>query len=359
MFLKLINIVKKNFMKKRIEWIDTVKYICIMFVMITHLESCTEFLRIFFEPFFLTLFFFCSGYVYKDKNNFKEFFWKKIKQLFIPWLFFSCFIIFTAQIFSFHDHANLLEELKWNFLQIREMGDGIWFIPALFVTYIPFYFYIKRYEKSQNKYKDIIFLVISFMLSFISILYTWLMNPKLLPWNSANLPWHLEYIFQGMLYMYIGYIFKNKCEAKLDLHNKRLNRILLLVIYIVIRYVVYFNRIHFPMIIDITYNYLSEILGGIMIISFAKVIKSNKYISFVGQNTLLYFAFHGKIFSLIQVILRKMTIYHTILNNTVYSSIFAIFFGIVLSFILIIPSYIVSRYFPFLLGRKKQPKTLE
>ena len=86
------------------------------------------------------------------------------------------------------------------------------------------------------------------------------MNPKLLPWNSVNLPWHLEYIFQGMLYMYIGYIFKNKCEAKLDLHNKRLNRILLLVIYIAIRYVVYFNKIHFPMIIDITYNYYQCLL---------------------------------------------------------------------------------------------------
>ena len=340
-------------MKRRIEWIDTIKYICIMFVIITHLESCTKILSTFFSPFFLTLFFFCSGYVYKNNSGFRDFIYKKIRQLFIPWLIFSCLNIFLTQIISFNEHPNIIEELKWNFLQIRGMNDGLWFIAALFITYIPFYFYIKKFEKSKNKYKNIVYICILIILSFISIIYTKLMPPQWLPWNSTSLPWHIEYIFQAMLFMFIGYIFKNNYENKLDLYNTKKNRILLLIGYTTIRYTVYFSGIQFPILIDILYNYLSELFGSIMIINFSKILKNNKYFSYVGQNTLLYFAFHGKLYSLLQTILKEFSIYYIILNNTIYSSIFAIIFAIILSIILIIPTYIVNKYFPFLLGRKK------
>ncbi len=343
-------------MKKRIEWIDIIKYLCIMLVMLTHLESCPELLRVFFIPFFLNLFFFCSGYVYKNNRGFKDFFKKKIRQLFIPWLVFSCFNIFLRKIISFHEHSNMLEELKWNFLQIRGSNDGLWFIAALFITYMPFYFYIREYEKSKSKYKNIIFVSISVILSFVSILYTKLMPTNLLPWNSANLPWHIEYIFQAMLYMFIGYIFKSNYEGKFDLYNTKKNRIIFLVIYLIIRYTVYFSKIQFPMVIDIFYNYISELLGIIVIIGYSKVLKSNRYFNYVGQNTLIYFALHGKIYSFLEAILGKFTIYSKILRNSIYSSIFAIIFTIVLSIILIIPTYIINKYLPFLLGREKSDK---
>lgn len=65
--------------KKRIEWVDIGKYICIMFVMLSHLESTTEVLDKFYSPFFLTVFFFLSGYVYRQPSSFKEHMDKKIK----------------------------------------------------------------------------------------------------------------------------------------------------------------------------------------------------------------------------------------------------------------------------------------
>ncbi len=349
----MLNPLYKN-MNNRIEWIDTVKYICIMFVMLTHLESCTEELRTFFNPFFLMLFFFCSGYVYKNNRSFKAFILKKIRQLFVPWLVFSCLNIFLAQILSFNKHSDLFEELKWNFLQIRGLNDGLWFIAALFITYIPFYFYVKKYEESKNKYKHIIFVCISLIFSFISILYTKLMPAELLPWGSVNLPWHMEYVFQAMLFMFIGYIFKNKIENKIDLYNTGKNRFILMLVYVIIRYAVYFSGVHFSVIIEIIYSYLSQLFGCLLIIDFSKVIKSNKYFNFVGQNTLLYFALHGKFYSLFQTILKNFDIYNMILKNTIYSSIFAIFLTVILSLVLILPVYIINRYFPFLIGRKKK-----
>ena len=135
---------------KRIDWVDTVKFICIIFVMLSHLETCTGFWSAFYTPFFLTAFFFVSGYVYKPRAKFSELLYKKFRQLFVPWLIFSVFNLMLSQVLSFNEHKSLLNELVWNFLQIRGKGDGIWFVACLFVAFIPFYFFVKLYEKSNG-----------------------------------------------------------------------------------------------------------------------------------------------------------------------------------------------------------------
>ena len=62
---------------KRIEWVDIVKYVCIIMVMLSHLETRTEIWSVFYSPFFLSAFFFTAGYVYKQRGDFKEFLHKK------------------------------------------------------------------------------------------------------------------------------------------------------------------------------------------------------------------------------------------------------------------------------------------
>lgn len=136
---------------KRIEWVDLVKYFCIMMVMLSHLESRTDLWTTFYSPFFLTAFLFVSGYVYRPKRKFGSFLYKKFRQLFVPWLVFSVLNIVLAQIISFNEQGSLWDELKWNFLQIRGLGDEIWFVAALFVAFIPFYFIVKGYEVFQAK----------------------------------------------------------------------------------------------------------------------------------------------------------------------------------------------------------------
>lgn len=136
---------------KRIVWVDVVKYICILMVMLSHLEARTDVWSAFYTPFFLSAFFFVSGYVYRPKDSFNRFLYKKFRQLFVPWLVFSVFNILLSQTLSFNEHTGLLPELTWNFLQIRGKGDGIWFVAALFVAFIPFYFFINWYENKAKK----------------------------------------------------------------------------------------------------------------------------------------------------------------------------------------------------------------
>ena len=330
-------------------------------VMLSHLETRTDIWSAFYTPFFLTAFFFTAGYVYKPKGSFKEFLYSKFRQLFLPWLVFSVFNIFLSQILSFNAHEGLVEELKWNFLQIRGQGDQIWFVAALFVAFVPFYFFIKKYETISEKTigggysrKCLIAIAVAWLLSFISILYTRLMPADAFPWGSTALPWHIEYMFQAMFYMVLGYMFRYNFEGLLDKHNTLTTRIIATVLYLLIAFIPLFEKIEMPIIVDITYQYVASFVGIFTLIMIAKKIKSNKYINYVGQNTLIYFALHGKAYSVIQTVLKKVAVgfYTAVLNSTVASSIFCLALSLVLSVILIIPAYIINRWLPFIVGRK-------
>lgn len=88
--------------------------------------------------------------------------------------------------------------------------------------------------------------------------------------------------------------------------------------------------------------------------SICKVIKTNRYISFVGANTLTYFGLHGKVYAVIEAVLGKFSLYSELLENVIASSIIAVVIMFVLSLILIIPAMIINRWFPWVLGRKRK-----
>ena len=198
------------------------------------------------------------------------------------------------------------------------------------------------------------------MLSLVSIIYAKVVSPELFPWRSNALPWHLEYIFIAMFFMVLGYFFKKRYENVFDKYNTATHRRGCWIIYLLLVYIPFFSGIRFPMVIDIFYQYLCQLMGIVCVISLAKVIKTNRYISYVGQNTLICFALHGKCYSLIQTILKRLAsgVYAMILFNVALSSLFAIAFSLLLSVILIIPAYIINRCFPFLLGRKSRQRDM-
>jgi fucose 4-O-acetylase-like acetyltransferase len=342
---------------KRIEWVDVLKYICIIFVMYSHLETNTNVVQSFYSPFFLMAFFFAAGYVYRPKDTFQTFLYKKFRQLFIPWLVFSVFNILLSQFLSFNEHGSLLSELKWNFLQIRDKGDGIWFVAALFAAFIPFYFFIKKYEASLcagEKKPTVIAILVALILSVVSIIYTNFFPADLLPWKTTALPWHLEYVFQAMIYMVLGYLFKKQFEDIFDRYNKLHNRIVIVAVYVILCYLPYVMNIDFGVGISIAYTYVCQLIGVAMVVAVSKGIKTNRYVSYVGQNTLIYFAFHGKVYSIVQTMLKRFAgdFYSIILANTAASSVFAGIFAIGLSVVLMIPAYIINRWLPFIVGRK-------
>lgn len=198
----------------------------------------------------------------------------------------------------------------------------------------------------------------AWLLSLVSILYTRLVPTETFSWNSTSLPWHIEYMFQAMFYMVLGYMFRHNFEGWFDKHNTSTIRFAAAVLYSMIVFVPFFAKIKTPMMVDIIYQYVASLVGIFSLILVAKVVRSNRYINYVGQNTLIYFALHGKVYSVIQTVLKKAAagFYGMVLSSTVASSIFCFILSLVLSVVLIIPAYIINNWFPFIMGRSREKR---
>lgn len=331
--------------KKRIEWIDTGKFISIFFVIMSHLECKTDILSEFYMPFFLVIFFFLSGYCYKDNRTFFEFVRVKIYQLLVPWFIFSNLNILLSMIISFKDDRNFKSELLWNLVQIRGHGDGMWFIAALFISFIPFYFLIKIK-------KNIMVLITVFIMSFLSMVYSCYMDPNFFPWKSSNLPWHIEYIFQAMLWMIIGYYFRLYLEKTFDNYCNVSTCIILWLIYSLFVYVPCFD---FEIeILNIVWSYIKSALGLIAMLLLIKQLKNNRFINFVGRNTLAYFGMHWKVYAVLEMLMSHFIYnqYNAILNDVVLSSILAFIITFFVIVLLIIPTIFLNKYFPWMVGKR-------
>lgn len=340
---------------KRVQWLDISKFFFILIVIYSHLESAVDEFSCLIVPIMLPGFLFASGYAHRSGQDFRSFFIKKFRTLFIPWLILSVFDISLSQIVSFSEH-NYLYELGWNFLQIRGRHDQLWFVAALFTAYIPFYFYIELYKRknSQENYRTAVFFLIALVFFGCGIAYSIFMDPTLLPWGSISLPWHLDYSFRAVFFMACGYFFREKLESSFDGFSPALRTMLIFSLHAAIVYAPYFITIS-DNVFALFANLITPLLGIFTVVSVSKMLPANRYFMYVGQNTLLYFAFHGKVYGVIEGILRHFFAapYYAFLSNKFSAVLFAVALTIFVSLILIIPCYIVNRWFPFVLGKKK------
>lgn len=150
--------------------------------------------------------------------------------------------------------------------------------------------------------------------------------------------------------MALGKFYKYH-ENKIDkiISNKVL--VIFLIIYVLLIW--YFDlKISFWGSRNIVDSLIITIVGLILCVYVSKrFLQNNKFLLFVGSNTLFYFAFHGKVYSLLQFITSKLL--HTYIIGQNHLNDFCIAICIVLldAIILIIPMIVVNKYFPQILGK--------
>ena len=115
--------------KKRIEWIDAVKGLGIILVILGHM-TIPQMVRRFIFSFHMPLFFFVSGYLFK--NNFsKTWCLRKCDSLLIPYALYGFLTIAVMHLFA----KVPLDVMLGSFL--RGNGVGVlWFLMCLFVVEI-------------------------------------------------------------------------------------------------------------------------------------------------------------------------------------------------------------------------------
>lgn len=328
------NIIKESFStdEKRIKWVDIFKGILIILVILSHQHEIPDIYLTFFTPFFLTGFFFASGYLYKDKSI-KDFLKKRVFNLLIPWLLLSVLELLLnkgVMISIFQDISNLKNQM----FRILT-GNSLWFFPCLFV--VEFYFLIlKKTVKNEKLLYPIVLL--------ISIIGLWIMTP------GTKRFFHFDVALFMLLFYMLGYSMKeNEQKIKKTVLASNIILFILAIIYLLIRlYDFIFLKSYINLVNselgNIPVYIISAIIGIYIVYILSNKIKKNVFLSFLGENTLLYYSLHFKTFVIVDKFLLKLNI-----SNFIYCFINAT----ITIIILIIPIILINKYIPILSGRYK------
>lgn len=125
-----------NYSRSRITWIDTAKGIGVLLVVLGHMPSIPEVIRLWIFSFHMPLFFFVSGFCYNDSSTARPFLTTviyKTKKMLLPYCIYSAFFI----LFDFLFLGEGLDGVTYSFIRfLRGQGgfDVLWFFVTLFLV---------------------------------------------------------------------------------------------------------------------------------------------------------------------------------------------------------------------------------
>lgn len=208
---------EKNIQQKiRLEWVDVLRALAILFVVYGH-RVPTVWFSAFFNPIKMPLFFALSGYLFHIKPGGDIVYFKKtLKSLIIPWLFLGLVpLLLSLPLMGLNHTLNSIVKLF--------TGDLLWFMPCFIIAQIIFYYVIKLTKNYL--------ILVTILIIIISAIGYILRQKEILNTCMVNVAMMVQF------YFYIGYLYK-KYENTFRNHRLTLG-ITLLMSYLIIAVIFY------------------------------------------------------------------------------------------------------------------------
>lgn len=329
----------ENNTKQRIMWLDILKGICMFFIVMSHSRPPMFYTWI-YTPFFLTSFFFVSGFTFNPRENAVSFFKHKAKTILFPYWIFG---IINAALAFVVDKDNILDRLLGLLLSINRVNDDLWFIMCLFSMETIFYgiwrlLFRKRIHHSAVWGGAISILLCAFGYCIVKM--------------NVQIPLQLETALIMVPFMYMGYMLKKSDKG--NAFQKPMISLVFVAVYLVYCLLAKNTvNIHGEKYSDFLVFLSQAALGTVSVIILSKCIEKRYRINravntlvFIGQNTFVYYAFQSKAIRLLDVINGRLPF-------TINDYIRNILYAVIVCLILVVPAIIINRWFPFILGRKR------
>ena len=321
---------------KRIDWLDTSRGLAFLMVIYSHLEFCNHDLMRYFSPVFLTTFFFVSGYLYKSNSSFMKVFEQRTRTLFIPFIIYGTLLIALRYLYTTMDELASFDTYFLQMLfQYEPESRFIWFIPALYVYSLLFYWIEKHFNSPRELLvASLLFFTVNYVLSYF--------------FHISKLPYTLHTAGFGCAYMGFGKVYRHY-ETIIDKHLGLHKMIIVFISYILFVFVSPgISYCGSPYLVD---SIVITIIGLSILIFASKRLKTKcKFLLFIGSNSLLYFCLHGKVYAILESLVHKHCCLY-LLDNAMFCNIMGIALTFADAVILIIPIVIINRYIPFTIGR--------
>lgn len=270
---------------KRLAFVDIARAFAMISIVFMHSIAysahCYEVYR-FVLSFCVPLFFVLSGYTFhiKDDETFWQFFKSKFLRIMLPYLVWA--LLFLIPYFAFGVNTEsptsdfgILSTLYGNgTYPALKQNTPLWFLPALFSTEILYYFVAKYLHRPKTKY---LILAASILIGFLATIVL----------SKIFLPWGINSALEIGIFFYLGYLIK---DQKFNIPS--------LIIIAAVGILAYCFNSHANVVWNayIYQNYFLTIIAGasfsILILELSKLIKQNKVLEYVGQNTMSILIFH-------------------------------------------------------------------
>lgn len=311
-------------------------------IILSHTSASDIYSKI-YTPVFLSGYFWISGYMTKGGRSFRRFLASKLNGLIIPFVTLG---IMNAVIAIVIEGDSVLNRLQF-LISRRGIWDDLWFIACLLSTQCIFCG-VKTVCNSVDKKHTlkywILLLCISTTITICALYYVEKVN--------VPLPYQFENACISLLFMVFGYLWK-ALEKKVSVSQSFLGLINFL-LYVAL--ILVFNNdvsVHNAQYGSFFIYALSSLSGIFVLTTFCKNVEKNPHADsfiramvFVGQNTLVYYAFQSKVIKVFKLIATYLS-----LPQDAY--IFPLAVTALTAIVLAIPAIIMTRYFPILIGKKK------
>lgn len=304
-----------------------------MLLVILHHSGAPDEYQKFLSPFFLSGFFFISGYLFENPN--KTFDWKlKLIRIFET-LFIPYFIYGTITYFVVAGYTEIYQKGNYDvispFLKELLLGSKLWFMSALIISEIVLTFILFFTRKSN----------ITLLIIAICFIGLWFFTP--LSKSGIFYPWYINCACISIIFMICGIL-----SRRIDLleNNKILYGSVILYILLYIIDLTY-NITHFMFATNYFNNILLFIMYAIvgiigLVCICKKYIPNNGILNYYGRNSLLVYFFCN------QIILACFKVTSSFTLNWYLKS---LFITAMVCMIIPLPVYISHKLLPWMSGR--------
>jgi len=290
----------------RIEWLDSLKGLGILFVVLGHCFPPQQGLTNYLYSFHIALFFFISGYFIPNepyRERFTDFWQKRFKRLMLPYFIYGIFTyivwLVIGRNFGVNKQLNV-EPLKPliglfygnGFDNYLVFNIAIWFLPALFSTLLLYYL---LWKAVKNKIGVAVGVLVILSIGYLDSIY-----------GTIRLPWGINISFIAIFFVYLGHQSKHILE-KIWIYTKNMDLVLAALLlwvgylFQILNSGVSFNSHSYGNILYFLISAGSSILGYAIL---TKILLDNRMFQFLGINSLRILALHILSFSIISAIIK-------------------------------------------------------
>jgi acyltransferase len=360
----------------RLSWVDTLKGFGIMIVVFAHYQLPAA-LDTYIFSFHMPLFFFVSGFLFnfvKYSESAKYFVTGRFRSLIVPYF---AFAVLTCLFYFLMDKAFQPKVTNFDFFEASvpymiysilyalgpmiSFNPPLWFLTCLFVTELFFYWLAKRYYWQTGKL--VIWLTVSGIVGYLYSIYM-----------PIRLPWNADVALTAVVFYGAGNLFKKFIESveglKVDFglpkSGSGFNSVPFLVENFMPGFFILVSLLYFGYLLEFSTDkinmnvlkyghffsfYFLAFSGIFTYVCIFKKIGSLKVLEFYGRNSLIVLALHF----IMKDILTKLSdmILEIQLDCFCCTSFVALTLTVINLLSLVPIIYLINKYFPFLVGKKK------